>query len=41
MGRKKYGNITLTDEDGRLTIDMDAPKTVTLSYDEKPDIQVL
>ena len=29
------------DEEGRLTIDMDAPKTVTLSYDEKPGIQAL
>lgn len=29
------------DEEGSLTIDMDAPKTVTLSYDEKPGIQAL
>lgn len=29
------------DDEGRLTIDMDAPKTVTLSYDEKPGIQAL
>lgn len=29
------------DDEGRLTIDMDKPKTVTLSYDEKPGIQAL
>lgn len=29
------------DDEGRLTIDMDTPKTVTLSYDEKPGIQAL
>lgn len=29
------------DENGNLTIDMDAPKTVTISYDEKPGMQAL
>ena len=29
------------DENGNLCIDMDAPKTVTISYDEKPGIQAL
>lgn len=29
------------DESGNLCIDMDAPKTVTISYDEKPGIQAL
>lgn len=29
------------DEDGNILIDMDEPKTVTISYDEKPGIQAL
>lgn len=29
------------DEDGSIVIDMDEPKTVTISYDEKPGIQAL
>lgn len=29
------------DEEGNITIDMDEPKTVTVSYDEKPGIQAL
>ena len=29
------------DENGNIVIDMDAPKTVTISYDEKPGIQAL
>ena len=29
------------DEDGNICIDMDEPKTVTISYDEKPGIQAL
>lgn len=29
------------DEDGNIYIDMDEPKTVTISYDEKPGIQAL
>ena len=29
------------DEDGNICIDMDEPKTVTISYDEKPGIQSL
>lgn len=29
------------DEDGNIIIDMDKPKTVTISYDEKPGIQAL
>ena len=29
------------DEDGSIIIDMDMPKTVTISYDEKPGIQAL
>lgn len=29
------------DKDGNLVIDMDEPKTVTISYDEKPGIQAL
>lgn len=29
------------DEEGNLTIDMDEPKTVTISYDEKPGMQAL
>lgn len=29
------------DDEGRITIDMDELKTVTLSYDEKPGIQTL
>lgn len=29
------------DDEGRITIDMEEPKTVTLSYDEKPGIQAL
>ena len=29
------------DKEGNLLIDMDEPKTVTVSYDEKPGIQAL